>query len=388
MSETVTVGGQEFRLLFPDLLRPLTGQERADLRDSIAERGVVVPVIVDESLGVIDGIHRLTVAESLGLSYVPIEIRPMLSDEEKRALAESLNLDRRHLAADERQSLSARLRQQGMSYRAIGERLGVAPNTVRADVREAGVQNCTPEQPATVTGRDGKSYASVRVAPAEAAKASAILQQLDAPPAGPADMRDLRRAATDQGREQKREANAALVAATASPVTHADGVTYQAIAVDPPWDWGDEGDVSQFGRGDPTYATMPFDQLLALPVEALACPDAHLYLWVTNRSLPKGFALMEAWGFRYVTCLTWCKPSVGMGNYFRGSTEHVLFGVRGSLPLLRSDAGTWFAADRQGRHSTKPREFYEMVETCSPGPWLEMFARGGRPGWATWGAEA
>jgi N6-adenosine-specific RNA methylase IME4 len=96
---------------------------------------------------------------------------------------------------------------------------------------------------------------------------------------------------------------------------------------------------------------------------------------------------LEAWGFRYVTCLTWCKPSIGMGNYFRDSTEHILFGVRGSLALLEKNVGTWFSAERQGKHSTKPEEFYQLVEKCSPGPWLEVFSRKGRPGWTQWGAE-
>ncbi len=82
------------------------------------------------------------------------------------------------------------------------------------------------------------------------------------------------------------------------------------------------------------------------------------------------------------------KPSYGMGNYYRGSTEHVLFGVRGSLPLDRHDLGTHFEADRPGKHSSKPPEFYEMVESASPGPYLEMFARDLRPGWKVWGAEA
>jgi N6-adenosine-specific RNA methylase IME4 len=133
---------------------------------------------------------------------------------------------------------------------------------------------------------------------------------------------------------------------------------------------------------------MSIEQIEALPISDLADKNAHIYLWITNRSLSKGFRLLEAWGFRYVTCLTWIKPSFGMGNYFRGSTEHVLFGVRGSLPLLRADVGTHFAAPRPGEHSSKPDAFYKLVESCSPGPWLEMFSRQQRPGWTTWGAES
>ena len=98
---------------------------------------------------------------------------------------------------------------------------------------------------------------------------------------------------------------------------------------------------------------------------------------------------MEAWGFRYLSCLTWCKPNFGMGNYFRGQTEQILFGVKGSLPLLRKDVGTWFQWPRGPKgHSSKPKDFFDLIETCSPGPRLELFARGPRDGWTVWGAEA
>ena len=162
---------------------------------------------------------------------------------------------------------------------------------------------------------------------------------------------------------------------------------FQTITIDPPWDWGDEGDINQLGRAKPIYNTMPFEEILALPIKNLSENNAHIYLWITNRSLPKGFKLLEEWGFRYITCLTWCKESFGMGNYFRGQTEHVLFGVKGSLPLLRKDVGTWFNGKRGNQHSSKPEEFYKLVESCSPGPWLEMFGIKERPGWVKWGIE-
>lgn len=105
----------------------------------------------------------------------------------------------------------------------------------------------------------------------------------------------------------------------------------------------DEGDRDQLGRARPDFATMGMEELLALPVDRFAdAAGCHFYLWATNRSLPKGFALIERWGFRYVTTLTWAKPTCGLGNYFRGQTEHVLFGVCGSLPLKCRDVGTVF----------------------------------------------
>lgn len=184
-------------------------------------------------------------------------------------------------------------------------------------------------------------------------------------------------------REEERQDNAEKVERLSTPL---DAVgLFQTIVIDPPWDWGDEGDVNQFGRAKPDYFTMPIEEIEALPVGKIADDNCHLYLWVTNRSLPKAFRLIDAWGFRYVTCLTWCKPSFGMGNYFRGSTEQVLFCVKGSQPIKRHDVGTWFSAERGDRHSAKPDEFYKIVESCSYGPYIDVFGRDGREGWVIWG---
>ena len=196
---------------------------------------------------------------------------------------------------------------------------------------------------------------------------------------------NIQREQKEEKRQSHRDDNQKLVD---KAETLDDIGAFSTIVIDPPWDWGDEGDVDHFGRGKPTYSTIPYNELLAYPVAKLADKDAHLYLWITNRSLPKGFPLIEAWGFRYVTCITWTKPSIGMGNYFRGSTEHLLFGVRGSLPLLRHDVGTWHMVERGSEHSEKPDRFFQLIESCSPGPYLELFGRKQRPGWKVWGAEA
>jgi N6-adenosine-specific RNA methylase IME4 len=190
----------------------------------------------------------------------------------------------------------------------------------------------------------------------------------------------------EQKREERRKENTALAAKTPDPLTIK--AKFATITIDPPWDWGDEGDVNQLGRAKPDYATKPILELLKLPVSELSDCDCHIYLWSTNRSLPKAFDLLEAWGFRYITLLTWPKPSFGMGNYFRGQTEHVLFGIRGSQPIKRKNASTLLPRWNRGNgHSSKPVEFGDFVESCSPGPYLEMFARGKRQGWTCWGAE-
>lgn len=194
---------------------------------------------------------------------------------------------------------------------------------------------------------------------------------------------EIKRAEKEEKREVERQENAAKIETLHTPL-EAQGL-FQTIVIDPPWDWGDEGDVNQFGRAKPDYHTMPIEEIKSLPVGRIADDNCHLYLWVTNRSLPKAFDLISAWGFRYITCITWVKPSIGMGNYFRGDTEQVLFAVKGSQPLKRHDVGTHFNAQRGKGHSAKPDEFYDLVESCSYAPFIDIFGRRIRDGWSVWG---
>ncbi len=193
----------------------------------------------------------------------------------------------------------------------------------------------------------------------------------------------IKRQEKEAAREEQRQENAEKVTMLATPLD-AQGL-FQTIVIDPPWDWGDEGDVDQFGRAKPDYTTMSIDEIEKLPISKIADDNCHIYLWVTNRSLPKAFRLLEAWGFRYITCLTWVKPNIGMGNYFRGDTEQVIFGVKGSQQLKRHDVGTHFNAPRGKGHSAKPDEFYSLVESCSYGPYIDIFGRKEREGWSVWG---
>ena len=163
--------------------------------------------------------------------------------------------------------------------------------------------------------------------------------------------------------------------------------TYTTVVIDPPWQYDNQG---TRGAANDHYPTMTLDELRDLTVPA--ADSAHLYLWTTNAFLRDAFDLVDAWEFDYKATLVWVKPQIGMGNYFRISHELVLFGVRGGLKTLRRDASSWFEAPR-GKHSAKPDAFYELVETCSPGPYLDMFNRDGgkmfsRTGWDGWGNEA
>lgn len=172
-------------------------------------------------------------------------------------------------------------------------------------------------------------------------------------------------------------------AASGDPDPLPDGA-FRVVVADPPWQYGNR---ATRGAAEDHYATMTVEALCALDVPERLADDAHLYLWTTNGFLREAFDVVDAWGFTYKTCLTWVKPQMGMGNYFRSSTEHILFGVRGSLRTLDRALVNWFNAPR-GKHSAKPDSFYDLVEKASPGPYFEMFARRRRLGWATWGYEA
>jgi N6-adenosine-specific RNA methylase IME4 len=171
---------------------------------------------------------------------------------------------------------------------------------------------------------------------------------------------------------------------------------------DPPWPQKARGAHIRTGSGwnhdgatqskPMVYPTMTIEEIASYPVSDLAAADSHLYLWTTSRFIADAFIVLKAWGFSYSTMLVWAKPYMGsgLGGSYRLSSEFILFGRRGSLPATARVDGNWFLWQRPFplRHSGKPKEFFEMVEAVSPGPRLEMFARGSRPGWDVWGDEA
>lgn len=206
---------------------------------------------------------------------------------------------------------------------------------------------------------------------------------------------------------------------------------FRTIVADPPWPYKNPGEFTSGGtpvaRGagsDARYGVMQMKELLQLPVSEHVERDAHLYLWTTNAFIPQAYAVAEAWGFRPITICTWVKTTeepilcgscrrhaeesgippeelaldlpVGVvrasprsGYYFRGATEHCLFAVKGSLRLRTVEALPTAWLWPRLPHSVKPDAFYDLVERCSPGPWLELFARRNRLGWETaWGNEA
>jgi N6-adenosine-specific RNA methylase IME4 len=172
---------------------------------------------------------------------------------------------------------------------------------------------------------------------------------------------------------------------------------FRTVLADPPWRFQNRtGKMAPEHQRLSRYGTMSFDEIEALPVAEVCDPKAHLYLWVPNALLAEGMAVMAAWGFTYKTNLVWFKTRKdggpdgrGVGFYFRNVTELVLFGVRGrdNRTLAPGRRQVNLIAERKREHSRKPDQLHEVVERCSPGPYLELFARAPRDGWHVWGNE-
>lgn len=171
--------------------------------------------------------------------------------------------------------------------------------------------------------------------------------------------------------------------------------TYRTIVADPPWPYGQRGAYSwrqsrPSGEARPLpYETMTLAEIAALPVGELADEQAHLYIWTTQRFLWDAAALLPGWGFEAKHLLVWAKTPTGwgIGGAFAPSTEFVLFGYRGQLGAKSRVMRDWWNWPR-GAHSAKPEAFLDIVESVSPGPYLELFARRNRLGWDTWGNES
>lgn len=180
-------------------------------------------------------------------------------------------------------------------------------------------------------------------------------------------------------------------------VSEVSNKNYQAILADPPWRFQNRtGKVAPEHKRLNRYPTLALDEIKEIPVHLVASANSHLYLWVPNALLKEGIAVMEAWGFRYMSNLIWHKvrkdggpDGRGVGFYFRNTTEIILFGVRGHLRTLQAGrTQVNIIRSQKQEHSRKPDELYSIIEQCSPGPYLELFARGVRHGWDVFGNQA
>ena len=177
-----------------------------------------------------------------------------------------------------------------------------------------------------------------------------------------------------------------------------EGKKYRTIYADPPWQFQNRtGKVAPEHKRLCRYSTMKLDEIKQLPIAEVADEKCHLYLWVPNALLPEGLEVMKAWGFDYKTNIIWEKvrkdgfpDGRGVGFYFRNVTEILLFGIKGkdnrTLQAGRTQVNLIRSMKRE--HSRKPDEFIDLIQNCSPAPYLELFARGDRSNWDMWGNQA
>jgi N6-adenosine-specific RNA methylase IME4 len=337
------------------------------LAASIHEVGLLHPIVVRRDGRLIAGERRLAACKKLGWASVPVtvvDLKEVIRGEfaentdRKDFLPSEIDAIRRALLPLEKVAAKERQRHHGGTAPGRKKQSGQISRSDDGRVRDkiAGF--------AGISGRTlAKIQAIVEAAEREPRRFRQLAADMDRHGRIDATYRKLRRMID----EEKRLA-----------VKPMKG-KFRTISIDPPWSYSGAPE-----RVRPVYATMTQKELLALPVSSWAEDEAHLYLWATNADLRNAFELMEVWGFKYMTLITWVKPTFGLGSYFRTSTEHVLFGVRGRLPTRVRNIGTHFTAPKTF-HSEKPDAFYELVEQASYSPFVDVFARKKRARWSAWG---
>lgn len=375
------------------LLPPLSPEDYAALEADIIARGVLVPVEYDEAGSILDGHHRVQICESLGLVDWPRFVRKGLSEDEKRAHARALNLSRRHLtSAQKREIIEAQLKETpSISSRAIAARFGVHHSTV-SSVRARLEGTGEISQLEKTEGRDGK----MRPKPIR------TMFLPDAANVGEA--KKVAKAIRDREMATRRQVKTGIINAIADRGRLTAGELPRAAFpvgyADPPWEqqaWSDETGQDK----GLMYPAMPLDEIKAL-CAGEASPftaDAILYLWVTTNRLDDGIDVLRAWGFDFVSAITWDKVHIGMGRWVRDRTEHLLIGKRGNFPgLIPGTQTESLYVEPRTTHSRKPIWFAEQIDRLFPDMRkLELFQRresladgdvrlNGQ--WSFWGFEA
>lgn len=371
-------------------LPSLTPSEYAALKADIAARGVMVAIEKDEAGNTLDGFHREQICRELNIDF-PTKIRVGLSEDEKIHHALALNLERRHLDAEQRRELVLTLKKsRGWSNEVIGEVVGVSADTVDRDLNSVSAFAET-ELPRTV-GKDGKSYPPRKPRTVHAKTQAETVIALDLlhddgwvdDERTELDTTELKEEHRKTYAHERIEKQREEIAEKCQNLPEGK---YSCIVIDPPWPMQKierEERPNQIGFD---YPTMSYEQLLKFPCGDFAADDCHLYLWTTHKHLPFSFELAEAWGFKYQCLMTWVK-NVGMTPFsWMYSTEHVLFCKRGNLPLDRLGLRLDFNA-KVRQHSRKPEEFYELVRRVSAEPRIDIFSREVRDGFESWGSEA
>jgi N6-adenosine-specific RNA methylase IME4/ParB-like chromosome segregation protein Spo0J len=346
----------------------LRSEEFSALEADIIARGVMVSVEKDEDGNTLDGQHREEIAEKHGLPFKTI-VRKFATEEEKREHVIKLNLARRHLEPW----------QWGLGFKMLLETKGVERGQGKRNDKK------TSETVSEVAGDLGVEERTARNRLRQADAFEALpTKQRKAVQAGeialPIALRKIK-----QKKSREPTAQAKLVEGIVENLTDLikQDQKFACIYADPPWQYGNQ---ATRAATDNHYSTMTVAEICAERVEEIAADNAHLHLWTTNAFLFEAQRVIEEWGFKYKSCLVWCKPQLGIGNYWRVSHEFLLFGLRGKCPFQDRSLRSWVEANRT-EHSEKPDVVRAMVEKASPGPRLEMYGRRSVEGWTVYGNQ-
>ena len=345
-----------------DALRP---EEYQALEADIKKRGVLVPVEVDEKGNILDGYNRVEIASKHDLKYKTIT-RYFKTEEEKREHIIKLNLCRRHLdpwkwgaafkkLLEVRGVSTGRGANQGKDFRQqlpkVAQELGVPERTARHRMRQA-------EQYEELAPEEREKVDRHEATPAKALK---------------------------ERKHRERDELAEKIRKQPPPIKK-PGVRYEVIVVDPPWQYDKrKDDVTH--RARLSYPSMTMDEICEWGRDLPVADDCVLWLWVTNAHMRHAFDVLDAWGFREKTILTWFKNKMGTGDWLRGKTEHCILAVRGKPLVKLTNQTTALEADVRD-HSQKPDEFFDMIDALCPSRnRAEYFQREPRKGWHGFGAE-
>lgn len=364
-SQTINIVTQErtkelkpynFNVELFDLLK---GSDYTALKRDIKQKGVKVELHILPDKTVICGHQRLRIAKELDIPHLRCKTVIGLDTEEQ--IKEYVILDnflRRQLTPEKQAILRTEL--YNMNYRGKGKRS--QDETLYEDVFEivAKQTNCSR---ATVA-RDVQYVKAIEENPEYQGKTITVVLQ------------DVKRKKNEKKIQEE------------APKLELEGI-YKTIVIDPPW----EAKANPSGYARPDYKEMSIDEIdnfYNKKIKEHIDENAHIYMWVINNRILEGFELLGKWGFDYKNIITWVKTPrtwIGLGNYFRNNTEHILFGVKGKLALRKNNVGTWFEADRLPKHSAKPDVAYHIIEAVSHPPYLDVFGRNKRKNWKVIGEK-
>ena len=355
---------------------PLSEEEESDLRRDIQREGVQYPVKILRNGVIVDGYNRW----KLSGGKAPVEVLN-LDEEAALGLGLRLNLKRRHISLEQRNELIRELRRLGKTQEQVAQLINCSRSLIDHvedvnQIRDARTVNAKdppdlrlkiPEEHHQVIWKRAKKQKEPlsRIAADYKVTDGRISQILNH---------------YEKTLDRERAIEDLKDRASRLPPPRAE---FSTIVVDPPWPTGSGYDPENW-RGASPYPEMRLEEIKALKIPS--APDCVLWLWTINSQLHEAFHVLEVWSFEPKTVLTWVKPSIGLGRYLRGQTEHCVLAVKGNPKLKLTNQATILQAPRR-QHSRKPDEFYKLVDEICEWPKLDYFGRESREGWIVYGTN-